>query len=98
MPPMQRPGPNDDQPPPEAIPRLPWDMQLNSALAHVEKQPDGRVLVAFTPAVQQPGGFVFAPPQVRVFFSPEGFERFQADIVAAGSRVEIARVLPPHMT
>lgn len=83
----------------EQPPRLPYELTLNSSWTHFQPRDDDGMVLVFTPGAQTPAGVMFAPPQVRIQFSADGWERFKQTVAADGaaSPIAIARMLPPDL-
>lgn len=82
-------------PPPPITPHLVVD---NSVTSYIRTD-DGGTILCFTPIVMLGDQGALQPPQIRIEFSPDGWEIFRREVEADGvkSNIQISRGLPPGL-
>lgn len=83
----------------EDAPVLPVASVVTSHFEHYQSRPDGGMTLIVTPTwpSREGDGYVLVPPQLRIVFDKDGWERFQREVAADGVRSSIAvsREIPP---
>lgn len=78
----------------QTAPVLPWEIRLRNATVFYQQLPDGGMQVKFVPVLATAERLVPMAPAVEISFSPDGWDRFKADIERDGAPSPIVKPEP----